>query len=83
MKNYNSNFKTLAFGILVLLMIQFQACDDGCEDDDNNNTCDTCMVAYKPNIYLYPKYTFRGFYRFSYWRTNSCFYTNLWEFLVG
>ena len=27
----------------------------GCKKDNSDNDCDTCIVAYKPNIYLYPK----------------------------
>ena len=26
----------------------------GCKKDNSDNECDTCVVAYKPNIYLYP-----------------------------
>lgn len=43
-------------GILVLivaystLVTPFQSCNDECDDE-----CDTCIVVYKPNIYLYPE----------------------------
>lgn len=51
--------KTTGFPLLIMLAfvfsaITFQSCNpDDCEDTEE--TCDTCMVVYKPNIYIYPE----------------------------
>ncbi len=34
----------------MILSVPFQ----GCEPDDRDNECDTCIMLYKPNIYIYP-----------------------------
>ncbi len=34
----------------MLMTLPFQACDP----DEGEDECDTCMMVYKPNIYLYP-----------------------------
>ncbi|MDD2635493.1 MAG: hypothetical protein PHW82_08345 [Bacteroidales bacterium] len=46
-----------SFGIPVLFFIYLiiAAPFQSCEQDDNDGECDTCMVVYKPNIYIYPK----------------------------
>ncbi len=40
--------------LIVITSLFFQSCkpDDPKEDDD---VCDTCIVVYKPNIYIYPE----------------------------
>lgn len=55
MKSYKVISSSLYVLISLFVIVSIQSCKDDCNDDDNNNTCDTCMVAYKPNIYLYPK----------------------------
>lgn len=35
----------------MILSVPFQSCEP---DDDDDNECDTCIVVYKPNIYIYP-----------------------------
>lgn len=41
----------LLIGCIIFITLPFQSCEPTEED---NNTCDTCAVAYKPNIYIYP-----------------------------
>ncbi len=41
-----------------LITVSIQSCDEpDCEfpDRDTCTSCDTCMTAYKPNIYIYPE----------------------------
>lgn len=40
------------FVICLALSISFQSCDD---DDCDDDGCDTCVIVYKPNIYIYPE----------------------------
>lgn len=40
----------LLFFIYLIISIPFQ----GCDPDDDENECDTCIMVYKPNIYIYP-----------------------------
>lgn len=36
--------------------IFFQGCKpDDCEDEEETGECDTCVMVYKPNIYIYPE----------------------------
>lgn len=55
MKTFKSIFLPACFLILsVSLSTLFYGCNpDDCDDEEE--TCDTCMIAYKPNIYLYPE----------------------------
>ena len=42
----------LLFFLYLIGSVPFQSCEpDDCDDEDE---CDTCMVVYKPNIYIYP-----------------------------
>lgn len=45
----------LLFGFLIISTIPFQSCEP--DDDDDNCEYDTCIVVYKPNIYIYPMET--------------------------
>lgn len=36
--------------IFFIISVPFQSC----EPEDDNSDCDTCVMAYKPNIYIYP-----------------------------
>jgi len=47
-------FISIPLLIIVLLgtTISFQSCKP---DDDAEPECDTCIIVYKPNIYIYPK----------------------------
>jgi hypothetical protein len=53
-------FPVLLFGLFLMSIFPFQSCE---RDDDHNdnrrcdtcNICDTCLVVYKPNIYIYPE----------------------------
>lgn len=40
----------LIFITYLMITIPFQSCDP----DDDENECDTCLMVYKPNIYIYP-----------------------------
>ena len=40
--------------LLLLLIGLLSLPFHGCKPDDDPDTCDTCLVAYKPNIYIYP-----------------------------
>jgi hypothetical protein len=44
----------LVFFIYLIIVMPFQSCDpeDDCEDEPQ---CDTCVMVYKPNIYIYPE----------------------------
>lgn len=42
----------LLFLIYMVLSIPILSCDP---DDDDDDECDSCIVVYKPNIYIYPK----------------------------
>ena len=54
MKKIHFIFKYFAIVIFAISIINLQSCkENNCNDDDINN-CDTCVIAYKPNIYLYP-----------------------------
>jgi len=39
-------------GLFLLILIPFQSCKP--EEPDDTNECDTCIIALKPNIYIYP-----------------------------
>ena len=45
----------LLFGFLIISTIPFQSCEP--DNDDDNCEYDTCIVVYKPNIYIYPMET--------------------------
>jgi hypothetical protein len=56
------NMKTLrtfglliAAGIILITFLPFHSCEP--DDDDGPEQCDTCLVVYKPNIYMYPPQT--------------------------
>jgi len=36
----------------LIFSVPFQSCEP--DDDDNEYECDTCIMVYKPNIYIYP-----------------------------
>ena len=44
----------LIIGAFLSSSVLFQSCEpDDCEEEEE--TCDTCWVVYKPNIYIYPE----------------------------
>jgi hypothetical protein len=48
---------SLLIYLFMIVSIPFQSCepdDDEKECDTCNTDCDTCIVVYKPNIYIYP-----------------------------
>lgn len=53
------SIKFLTYSLFTILTIVSLSCltqscnSDDCDDEEE--TCDTCIVAYKPNIYLYPE----------------------------
>jgi hypothetical protein len=44
----------LFFGLLIISSINFQGCKPD-EPDDESENCDSCVMVYKPNIYIYPQ----------------------------
>lgn len=50
MKIFRFIFIPLVLTVIVLMAVSIQSC----KPDDDPEPCDTCIVAYKPNIYLYP-----------------------------
>lgn len=47
---------TLLLMLVVAISIFFQSCKpDDCEDEKEPGQCDSCVVVYKPNIYIYPE----------------------------
>jgi internalin A len=53
MKSHSSNLMTLfVIGICFLSTIPFQSCK---HEDEPVDHCDSCIIALKPNIYLYPQ----------------------------
>lgn len=44
----------LFFGLLIICSISFQGCKPDDADDESEN-CDSCIMVYKPNIYIYPQ----------------------------
>ena len=46
----------LVFGLFILFTLPFQSCKpDDEENNEDDGICDTCIVVYKPNIYIYPQ----------------------------
>jgi len=47
----------LFVSLFLVSIVPFQSCEPEEEDSicDTCNNCDTCVVAYKPNIYIYPE----------------------------
>lgn len=46
----------LFLNYLFISSLFFQSCNpDDCEDENQEETCDTCLILYKPNIYIYPE----------------------------
>jgi hypothetical protein len=52
MKNCIYSYLIALIGLLNLLTIS--SCKPDNSDATKNETCDTCIIAYKPNIYIYP-----------------------------
>ena len=50
------SIKLFVFFILTINYLITAFTLQGCKKDnsDSDNECDTCVVAYKPNVYLYP-----------------------------
>jgi len=47
---------TLLLLPFVIGSIFFQGCKpDDCDDENEPGECDTCIMVYKPNIYIYPE----------------------------
>ncbi len=57
MKTFKSTFLPfLAVLLFSIPLLMLQSCDpEDCDDDENDNGCDTCIQVLKPNIYIYPK----------------------------
>ena len=47
--------KILGIPLIIISFLTISIPFQSCEPDDDNYECDTCIVAYKPNIYIYPK----------------------------
>jgi hypothetical protein len=41
----------ILFFLYLFIVVPFQSC----KPDDTEDECDSCIIAYKPNIYIYPK----------------------------
>jgi hypothetical protein len=58
MRTINSTGLLLLFILFAFIALPFQSCEkdtDNCDDEcDSCNYCDTCIVVYKPNLYIYP-----------------------------
>ena len=55
MKSINSFiYPSLLIVLIIISSINFQSCKPD-EIDDETETCDTCIMVYKPNIYIYPQ----------------------------
>lgn len=46
--------KILGFPLLIFFYMISSVPFQSCKPDDDDDDCDTCIVAYKPNIYIYP-----------------------------
>ena len=46
----------ILFLILPIIFLTY-SCDETPTEPEDNDTCDTCTTAYKPNIYIYPTET--------------------------
>lgn len=46
--------KLLGLPILIFIYLVISVPFQSCEPDDDVDECDTCIMAYKPNIYIYP-----------------------------
>ena len=46
--------KFLGFPLLIFFYLILSVPFQSCEPDDDDDGCDTCNMAYKPNIYIYP-----------------------------
>ena len=42
------------FSLFILLSMPFQSCKPDDEEKEDDGICDSCVVVYKPNIYIYP-----------------------------
>jgi len=47
--------KIIGIPLIIISLFTISIPFQSCEPDDDNYACDTCIVAYKPNIYIYPK----------------------------
>lgn len=54
LKSYR--FLILVFGLFFLFTLPFQGCKPDDEEKENDDgTCDSCAIVYKPNLYIYPQ----------------------------
>ena len=56
MKTIKLSVIPILFIVYLMTALLFQSCnpDDDIPDEDVDDECDTCMMVYKPNIYIYP-----------------------------
>ena len=49
------NISVLILLVTVSYIFSFQSCSPDDSEEDERTTCDTCVMVYKPNIYIYPE----------------------------